>query len=161
MSNDILGTGPARAVATGRDRLLSQDFWGGVILTVFAVAAIWEALHLPETQDELGASFFPFWIGVLIAIFAALLFVGAWRGKSLLAERPAWRPFVFSFASLLSFAVLLPIVGGVISMIAVVTLAALGEPGRTLREIVMLNIIVIVPLWLIFVVGLSVQIPLF
>jgi len=161
VSNDIGDAGLAPAPATGSDRVLSQDFWGGVILALFAAAAIWEAYKLPATEDELGASFFPFWIGVLIAIFALLLFINAWRGKSVIAERPAWRPFLFSFASLLSFAFLMPVVGGVAAMIAVVTLAALGEPGRSLREIVVLNVIVIVPLWLIFVVGLSVQIPLF
>lgn len=154
------GTEPP-APALGHDRFVSQDFWSGLMVAAFSAAALVEASGLPVESGEVGPGFFPFWIGIILAIFAAMLLVNALRGRSFLVGQIGLRALFFAMVGMLAFALLLPLAGGAAAMVGLVTLTALGEPGRTLRELLLLNLAIVIPAWLIFVVGLSVQISMF
>ncbi|MFH2076942.1 MAG: tripartite tricarboxylate transporter TctB family protein [Pseudomonadota bacterium] len=52
----------------------------GVVLLVLSGLVIWEASQMPPSASfGPGAGFLPFWLGVLLAVLATILFVSAWR----------------------------------------------------------------------------------
>jgi putative tricarboxylic transport membrane protein len=52
----------------------------GVVLLVLSGLVIWEASQMPPSSSfGPGAGFLPFWLGVLLALLATILFVSAWR----------------------------------------------------------------------------------
>jgi putative tricarboxylic transport membrane protein len=52
----------------------------GVFLLFLSGAVIWGALQMPPSASfGPGAGFLPFWLGVLLAVLATILFVSAWR----------------------------------------------------------------------------------
>ena len=52
----------------------------GVFLLILSGLVIWEASQMPPPASFApGAGFLPFWLGVLLAVLATILFVSAWR----------------------------------------------------------------------------------
>lgn len=52
----------------------------GVVLLVLSGLVIWNSLEMPPSATfGPGAGFLPFWLGVLLAVLATILFVSAWR----------------------------------------------------------------------------------
>ncbi|TSA48574.1 MAG: tripartite tricarboxylate transporter TctB family protein [Deltaproteobacteria bacterium] len=55
----------------------------GVFLLVLSGFAIQEAWRMPSSATfGPGAGFLPFWLGVLLAVLATILFVSAWRSQA-------------------------------------------------------------------------------
>lgn len=55
----------------------------GVVLLVLSGLVIWGALEMPPSATfGPGAGFLPFWLGVLLAVLATILFVSAWRSQA-------------------------------------------------------------------------------
>ncbi len=55
----------------------------GVFLLVLSGLVIWNSLEMPPSATfGPGAGFLPFWLGVLLAVLAAILFVTAWRREA-------------------------------------------------------------------------------
>jgi len=55
----------------------------GVVLLVLSGLVIWGALQMPPSASfGPGAGFLPFWLGVLLAVLATILFVSAWRRQA-------------------------------------------------------------------------------
>jgi len=55
----------------------------GVVLLVLSGLVIWGALEMPPSSSfGPGAGFLPFWLGVLLAVLATILFVSAWQRKA-------------------------------------------------------------------------------
>jgi putative tricarboxylic transport membrane protein len=55
----------------------------GVVLLVLSGFAIWEASQMPPSATfGPGSGFLPFWLGVLLAVLAMILFVSAWRRQA-------------------------------------------------------------------------------
>jgi putative tricarboxylic transport membrane protein len=59
------------------------DLITGVFLLVLSGLAIWGASQMPPSATfGPGAGFLPFWLGVLLAVLATILFVSAWRRQA-------------------------------------------------------------------------------
>jgi putative tricarboxylic transport membrane protein len=59
------------------------DLITGVVLLVLSGLAIWGASQMPPSATfGPGAGFLPFWLGVLLAVLATILFVSAWRRQA-------------------------------------------------------------------------------
>jgi putative tricarboxylic transport membrane protein len=55
----------------------------GVVLLILSGLVIWGALEMPPSATfGPGAGFLPFWLGVLLAVLATILFVSAWRSQA-------------------------------------------------------------------------------
>jgi len=55
----------------------------GVVLLILSGLVIWNSLEMPPSASfGPGAGFLPFWLGVLLAVLATILFVSAWRSQS-------------------------------------------------------------------------------
>jgi putative tricarboxylic transport membrane protein len=54
----------------------------GVFLLVLSGFVIWQSLEMPPSATfGPGAGFLPFWLGILLAVLATILFVSAWRSE--------------------------------------------------------------------------------
>jgi putative tricarboxylic transport membrane protein len=59
----------------------------GVFLLVLSGLVIWQSMEMPPSATfGPGAGFLPFWLGVLLAILATILFVSAWRREGTATE---------------------------------------------------------------------------
>lgn len=65
----------------------------GVVLLVLSGLVIWGAQQMPPPSSfGPGAGFLPFWLGVLLAVLATILFVTAWRRPTTAKEQEAVFP---------------------------------------------------------------------
>jgi putative tricarboxylic transport membrane protein len=59
------------------------DLITGVVLLVLSGGVIWQAWMMPPSATfGPGSGFLPFWIGLILALLAAILLVSAWRRKA-------------------------------------------------------------------------------
>jgi putative tricarboxylic transport membrane protein len=55
----------------------------GVVLLALSGFVIWGALEMPPSSSfGPGAGFLPFWLGLLLAVLATILFLSAWRRQA-------------------------------------------------------------------------------
>lgn len=123
--NDVTG-----GTDSGRKGLIRgpQDFWGGVVLALLALFALWAASDLPGMRGfQFGPGTAPrLFAGLLLGLGVAIAAVGFFMdGPGL--QRYHWRgPFFVSLA-ILSFAVTIRPAGLIISAFASFMIAALGS----------------------------------
>ncbi len=59
------------------------DLITGIVLLVLSAYVIQETWRMPPSATfGPGPGFLPFWLGVVLAVFAAILFVSAWRRQA-------------------------------------------------------------------------------
>jgi putative tricarboxylic transport membrane protein len=117
-----------------RNTVLASAAFGGVML-VAAVLVIVDAIRLPETSEAVGPAAVPLPVGVLLGIVGVALLVQARVQLRSASRETAWQPRALlrvlgMVAALIAFAVLLPVLGYVVSAAALFVAAAmlLGAP---------------------------------
>jgi putative tricarboxylic transport membrane protein len=122
-----------------REVLASGAF--GVVMLVAAVLVIVDAVRLPETSEAVGPAAVPLPVGVLLGVAGAALAVRArLRLATAVEERPwqrgAGMRVLGMVAALVGFALLLPLLGYVVTaallFAAAATLLGAPHPMRTL-----------------------------
>jgi putative tricarboxylic transport membrane protein len=59
------------------------DLITSVVLLVFSGLVIWGSLQMPSSLTfGPGPAFLPFWLGVLLAVFATILFISTWSRQT-------------------------------------------------------------------------------
>lgn len=146
-------------------RIKSQrDFWAGLMFIVIGIAFAWGAMSYNfGTSAKPGPGYFPFGLGILLAILgAAVLF------KALTIETDgnepvgtfAWRPLVVVIGAVALFGVLLPRLGMFIALPLLVVMSSFAGDEFRWRE-ALINAVVLTGFsWLIFSKGLGLTIPL-
>ena len=133
--NESADSGATAADATDRRTAIATAVFGGLML-VAAVLVIVDAARLPETSATLGPAAVPLPVGVLLGVVGASLLI---RGRMDLSvalpgpQRPrhaGWRVAAL-VAVLVAFAVLLPVIGYIVSAAGLFAAAAmlLGAPN--------------------------------
>lgn len=134
---------------------------GALILLGFAALIFVEVSHLKiGSAANMGPGYFPATLGGILVLLAILLLVDGWRGTGEAVEFGSLRAIGFLLGGIVSFALLLDVAGAAIAIIALVTLAALAENRRTVREIVLLSVVVVALVWLVFVLALQLQLDM-
>ncbi|NDW01889.1 tripartite tricarboxylate transporter TctB family protein [Salipiger sp. PrR002] len=108
----------------------------------------------------MGPGYFPAALAGLLIFFGAVLLVEGWRHPEQRIVLGPIMPVLLVLGSIVAFALTLKLLGGAIAVLLVVLLSALAEPRRSLREMLVLGAIVLGLVWLIFVVGLDLQITM-
>jgi hypothetical protein len=139
-----------------------KDFAAGLLYmavgTAFAVAS-WG--YRMGTASRMGPGYFPFWLGIMMAVIGALVLFGALRAHAEpeTVERWALKPLFVIVASVVVFGLLLTTAGLVVSVVALVIGSSLASHEFTWRA-TLLNTVVLVGFALIvFVYGLGLQFP--
>jgi len=141
-----------------------RDFWSGLMFIVVGLAFAWGATSYSfGASARPGPGFFPFGLGVLMAILGAMVLF-----KALTIETEggdpvgpfAWKPLGFIVGTVALFGWTLPHVGMVVALPILVIVAALAGDEFHWGEAIVNAVILTVGSWVIFIWGLKLTIPL-
>ena len=141
-----------------------RDFWAGMMFLLVGIAFAWGATTYNfGSSARPGPGYFPFGLGVLLALLGALeLF------KALTIESEggdpigpvAWRPLGFIVGTVAVFGWALPHLGMFIALPILVVVAALAGDEFHWGEALANAALLTVGSWVIFIWGLNLTIPL-
>ncbi len=141
-----------------------RDFWSGIVFVAVGVVFAWGATSYRfGSSDQPGPGWFPFGLGLLLALLGALILFG-----SLVIEtedgapvgRWAWKPLAAIAGSVAVFGWALPRLGLLIALPLLVAIGSLAGSDWRWREVLIGCVVLTAASWLIFVVGLGLAIPL-
>jgi Tripartite tricarboxylate transporter TctB family len=142
-----------------------KDFWSGLMfIAVGAGFAIGALDYSFGSSARPGPAYFPFGLGVLLAVLGAMVLFKAMTFEVEGGDRIghiAWRPLLIIVLSVAGFGVILPKLGMLISLPLLVIVSALAGDQFRWKEAVTNAAILTVGCWFIFIYGLSLTIPLY
>ena len=139
-----------------------RDFWAGVMFTVFGLLFVVLSQQYPlGTSAKMGPGYFPTVLGGLMAVLGLLISAGGLSAKAaaLRVNRFDWRIIVLILAAVALFAVLLPRLGMVVSVIALILIASVASHEFRLRDTLIATVVLLVIAYIVFVWGLELQFP--
>lgn len=141
-----------------------RDFWSGLMFMAVGVGFAWGATEYSfGSSARPGPGYFPFGLGVLLAILGGMVLFKALTIETHDGEPVgafAWRPLFVILGSVALFGVLLPRVGLLIALPLLVVLSSLASDEFTWKG-AFFNAVVLTALsWVVFIKGLSLTIPL-
>jgi hypothetical protein len=140
-----------------------RDFWSGVMFLVVGIGFAWGATtYTFGTSARPGPGYFPFGLGVLLALLGALILF-----KALTIETEdgqpighfAWKPLFVILAAVAMFGFILPRAGLLISLPALVLLSSWASDEFSWKTALINAAVLTAGCWVIFVKGLSLTIP--
>lgn len=148
-----------------------KDFFAGLLFLVVGIAfALGARNYNMGTGARMGPGYFPFMLGVVLAVLGAIeivkaLIIGKNDGDKI--GKWAWRPIVFVLGANLAFGVLLgglpkfkvPAMGLILGIYALTMIASLAGEKFKLRDVLILATALAVGSYLAFIVLLKLQIP--
>ncbi|UZD54211.1 tripartite tricarboxylate transporter TctB family protein [Caldimonas aquatica] len=141
-----------------------KDFVSGLMFIVVGAAFAWGATEYTfGTSARPGPGYFPFGLGVLLAILGAIV-----TFKSLTIESEngdpigsiAWRPLILILGSVAVFGFALPRLGLVLTIPLLILISTLAGDEFKWRDVILLTIVLTVLSYVVFVWGLSLVIPM-
>ena len=141
-----------------------RDFWSGLMFVVTGLAFAWGA-----TQYNFGSSarpgpgYFPFGLGVLLALLGAFVLFEALTIETEDGEKIgpwAWKPLVWISASVAIFGWALPLLGLWVALPLLVVVSAMAGDEFHWKEALLNAAILTLGSWFIFSWGLKLTIPL-
>ena len=141
-----------------------RDFWSGLMFIFMGVIFAWGSTNYSfGSSARPGPAYFPFGLGVLMAILgAAVLFkalttevkggdpIGAW----------AWKPLGVIVGAVALFGWTLPHLGMVISLPLLIVMSALAGDEFHWKDALINSIVLTIGSWFIFIWGLKLTIPM-
>jgi fumarate reductase subunit C len=141
-----------------------KDFWSGLMFIAVGLGFAWGATNYSFGQAARpGPGYFPFGLGLLMAILGALVLFGSLTKDTEDGDRIgafAWKPLIIIIASIALFGFLLPRLGMFISLPILVVMSASASEEFKLKEALLNAVILTVGSWAIFIYGLNLTIPL-
>ncbi|WAC72591.1 tripartite tricarboxylate transporter TctB family protein [Roseateles sp. SL47] len=141
-----------------------RDFWSGLLFVIVGVAFAWGSLvhYSFGSSARPGPGYFPFGLGVLLAILG-----GAVLFKALTIESEggqpigsfAWRPLVIVVAAIVVFGFALPRLGLAITLPLLIIMSSMASDEFNWRDAILSSVVLTIGSWAIFVWGLSLVIP--
>jgi hypothetical protein len=141
-----------------------KDFWSGLMFVVIGLAFAWGATNYSfGSSARPGPGFFPFGLGLLMAILGAMVLF-----KALVIEtedgepigRWAFKPLLIIMASVGLFGYTLPRLGLALALPVLIVMVSLAGDEFHWKDAVISVLVLTLGSWLIFIKGLSLVIPL-
>jgi hypothetical protein len=140
-----------------------RDFWSGFLFVATGLAFAWGSTEYSfGSSARPGPAYFPFGLGVLLALLGGLVLFKALTIESADGDPVgtiAWRPLIVITASICLFGLMLPRLGLALTLPAVIVLSALAGDEFKLKEALLNSAVLTLMSWLIFVWGLRLAIP--
>ncbi|MDO8375947.1 MAG: tripartite tricarboxylate transporter TctB family protein [Aquabacterium sp.] len=141
-----------------------KDFWSGLMFLVVGLGFAWGATEYSfGSSARPGPAYFPFGLGILLAIMGALVWFASITVETEDGDRIgsiAWKPLIIITSSVVMFGVILPRLGMVLSLPLLIVVAALAGDEFHWKDALLNVVILTLGSWLIFIKGLSLVIPL-
>lgn len=140
-----------------------RDFWSGLMFLVVGVAFAWGATEYSfGTSARPGPGYFPFGLGILLALLGALVLFKALTLESEGGDPVgafAWRPLVVIILAIVVFGVALPRLGLIITLPITILLSSLASSEFRLRDVLFSSVVLTAGSWALFILGLKLTIP--
>jgi hypothetical protein len=142
-----------------------RDFWSGVMFMAVGLSFAWGAAtnYSFGTSARPGPAYFPFGLGILMAILGALVLFASITVETEDGEpigKIAWKPLIIIVASVVMFGFILPRLGMMISLPLLIIVASLAGDEFHWKDAIVSVVVLTLGSWLIFIKGLSLVIPL-
>ncbi len=141
-----------------------RDFWSGVMFIAVGVGFAWGATNYSfGAAARPGPGYFPFGLGVLLAVLGAVVMFKALTIESEGGDPIgdiAWKPLSIIVGAVAGFGVILPHLGMVVSLPLLIFVAATAGDEFHWKEAGINAVVLTIFSWLIFIKGLSLTIPL-
>jgi hypothetical protein len=146
-------------------RIKSQrDFWSGLMFVAVGLSFAWGATNYSfGASARPGPGYFPFGLGVLLALLGAFVLFKALTIESEggdLVGPFAWKPLLYITGTVAVFGWALPHLGMFIALPILVVVAALAGDEFHWGEALLNSAILTAGSWVIFIWGLNLTIPL-
>jgi hypothetical protein len=142
-----------------------KDFWSGLMfIGVGAGFAVGALDYSFGSSARPGPAYFPFGLGVLLALLGAMVLFKALTFEVEGGDRIgkfAWRPLLIIVLSVAGFGLLLPRLGMLITLPLLVIVSALAGDEFRWKEAIINAAILLLLSWVVFIYGLSLTIPLY
>ncbi len=140
-----------------------QDFWSGVMFIILGLGFSWQASsYQMGTAARMGPGYFPFWLGLVLALLGAIVLIGSLSKKA--AETHVdhfdWRIVFLVIGSVVVYALVLKLLGVYIAVFLLVVLSSLASHEFSLKVAVANGIFLVVFTYLAFIKGLGLIFPL-
>jgi drug/metabolite transporter (DMT)-like permease len=140
-----------------RDR---KDFWSGVMFVVFGVLfVVWSREYQFGTSQRMGPGYFPTVLGILLILLGLMVALPALK-KTAPETDPGiigWRGLLIVLGSVALYAFLLPRLGFVVSLIALIVISSVAHREYTWRAIILSVLVLGIGSYFVFVKGLELQ----
>lgn len=141
-----------------------RDYYGGALLIFIGLSAVYMGFgyHIGDLR-HMGPGYFPVAVGTIIAAMGVLIAFGAHSKKEVDDEylAPEWRGWICIVASIVAFLIIGHWGGLIPATFAIVFISAMGDKQNTVKGAALLSVAMCLVAWLVFVVGLQLQFPLF
>ncbi len=141
-----------------------KDFWSGLMFVAIGLGFAWGATAYNfGSSARPGPGFFPFGLGMLMAILGGMVLfkalvvetddgepIGAW----------AWKPLVTIMAAVGLFGFTLPLLGMAVSLPLMIVMCSLAGDEFHWKDVLINSIVLTIGSWAIFILGLNLVIPL-
>lgn len=140
-----------------------QDFWSGVMFVALGIGfALGATNYSMGTAARMGPGYFPFWLGVCLAVLGATVAIGALKEKAEVTEveKFDFRILLIIIGSVVFAGVVLNILGIYLTVFLLVVLSGLASHEFSWKVAVATGIFLVVFVWLAFIKGLGLIFPL-
>lgn len=140
-----------------------RDFGAGIMFILIGIFfAVIATEYRMGTAAKMGPGYFPFWLGVLMALIGLIVLLNSFSKRATEEKMPHWnfKIILWITGSVILFGILLPTMGFFVAIFALVFVSAsvsheFGWKGTLLNAAVLM-----VFTYLAFVVGLGLTFPL-
>ena len=139
-----------------------RDFWAGVMFIAFGLLFIVMSQQYPiGSSAKMGPGYFPTVLGGLMTLLGVFIGAGGLSGKAaaLHVARFDWKIITLILVAVALFAFMLPRLGMVVSVIALVLLSSVASHEFRLRDTLISTVVLLVIAYGVFVWGLELQFP--
>ena len=141
-----------------------KDFWSGLMFVAIGLGFAWGATSYSfGSSARPGPAYFPFGLGILLAIMGALVWFASITVETEDGEpigSIAWKPLIIITGSVVMFGFILPKLGMILSLPLLIIVAALAGDEWHWKDSVISVVVLTLGSWLIFIKGLNLVIPL-
>ena len=140
-----------------------RDFGAGIMYIVIGLFfAILATQYQMGTAAKMGPGYFPFWLGLLMTLLGFLVLLRSLSAKATIEKIPPfnWRIIGLITGSVLIYGVLLPKMGFLFSVVALVFMSASASHEFHWKGTLVNAIFLTAFTYSVFVLGLKLQFPL-
>ena len=138
-----------------------KDFWSGVLfMAIGAFALVYGTRYTIGTAARMGPGYFPRILGILLILFGGLITQRAFRLHGDPIPPWKWRPTLLVLGSVVLFGAIVKPLGMALSTVILIVIASAASHEFRPKEAVIAGVLLAALAVGVFVVGLSLQLPI-
>lgn len=141
---------------------MKPTFYTGLLFLIVGILfSTWATSYTVGAASNMGPGYFPFMLGIILAILGALNLLKSIASKEIkIPANIAWRPLILILLANILFGVLLPSMGLVVAVFALVIVSSYAIPNTSIKETILLATLLSVASCIVFAWALSMPIPI-